>query len=60
MGLRGGGINFMSLVFYMFPSILNIFGSFAFFGLEKLVTFTDAALPENSAKIIDLIFEPSP
>ena len=39
MGVGGRGLIFVSLVFYMFQSILNIF-FFAFFGRKKLIIFT--------------------
>ena len=49
----------------MFQSILNTFVLGYFFGVKKLIIFTDGGyLPprfaENSTKIIDLIFEPFP
>ena len=52
----------MSLVLFMFQSILNIFVFFCFFWLKKLIIFMDGGTPfaENSAKIINLIFEPFP
>ena len=56
---RVGGVMFMSLVFYMFQSILSIFGF-----VEKINHFHGRGVPppfaENSAKIINLIFEPFP
>ena len=50
----------MSLVFYMFQSILSIFGF-----VEKINFFHKWGVPpppfaENSAKIINSIFEPFP
>ena len=45
----------MSLLYYMFQSILNTFSFGYFFGGKKLIIFA-----ENSAKIINLIFEPFP
>ena len=64
-GGRVGGVIFMSLLYYMFQSILNTFAFGYFFGVKKLIIFTDGGyLPppftENSAKIINLIFEPFP
>ena len=62
---EGGGVFiFMSLLYFMFQSILNTFGFDYFFGGKKLIIFTDGGypppFPENSAKIINLIFEPFP
>ena len=62
---RGGGVIFMSLLFYMFQSILNTFVFGYLSGGKKLIIFTDGGyhpppFAENSAKIIDLIFEPFP
>ena len=51
----GGVVIFMSLLYYMFQSILNTFAFGYFFSGEELIIFT-----ENSAKIINLIFEPFP
>ena len=50
----------MSLVFFMFQSILNISEH-----LKKLIIFTDLGVSpppfkENFAKMINLIFEPFP
>ena len=63
-GWRGGVVIFMSLLYYMFQSILNTFGFGYFFGGKKIIIFTDGGYPppfaENSAKIINLIFEPFP
>ena len=54
----------MSLLYYMFQSILNTFAFGYFFGGKKLIIFTDEGYPppfaENSAKIINLIFDPFP
>ena len=54
----------MSLLYYMFQSILNIFAFVFSFGVKKLIIFTDGGYPppfaENSTKIINLIFEPFP
>ena len=55
----------MSLLYYMFQSILNTFAFGYIFGVKKLIIFMDEGyLPppfaENSAKIINLIFEPFP
>ena len=54
----------MSLLYYMFQSILNIFAFVFSFGVKKSIIFTDGGYPtpfaEKSAKIIDLIFEPFP
>ena len=41
MGGRVGGVIFMSLSYYMFQSILNIFVFGYLFGGEKLIIFTD-------------------
>ena len=54
----------MSLLYYMFQSILNTFAFGNFFGEKKIIIFTDGGYPtpsfvENSAKIINLIFNPS-
>ena len=61
---RGGGVIFMSLLFYMFQSILNTFDFGYLSGGKKLTIFTDGGYPppfvENSAKIIDLIFATFP
>ena len=65
-GGRVGGVIFMSLLYYMFQSILNTFAFGYFLGGKKLIIiFTDGGYPlppfaENSAKIINLIFEPFP
>ena len=64
-GEEGGReVIFMSLLYYMFQSILNTFAFGYFFGGKKLIIFTDGGYPppfaENSAKIINLIFEPFP
>ena len=56
-GGRVGGVIFMSLLYYMFQSILSTFAFGYFFGVKKLIIFKDA---ENSAKIINLVFEPFP
>ena len=40
-GGRVGGVIFMSLLYYMFQSILNTFGFGYFFGGKKLIIFTD-------------------
>ena len=63
----GGGVAvaiFMSFFYYMFQSILNTFGLGYFFGGKKFIIFTDGGYPppfaENSAKIINLVFEPLP
>ena len=60
----GGVVIFMSLLYYMFQSILNTFGFGYFFDGKKLIIFTDGGYPppfvENSAKIINLILEPFP
>ena len=62
--MGGGVVIFMSLLYYMFKSILNTFVFGYFFGVKKLIIFTDGGYPtpfaENSAKIIDLIFDPFP
>ena len=54
----------MSLLFYMFQSILNTFALGYLIGGKKLIIFTDGGYPppfaENSAKIINLIFAPFP
>ena len=54
----------MSLLYYMFQSILNIFAFVFSFGVKKLIIFTDGGYPppfaENSAKIINLIFATFP
>ena len=54
----------MSLLYYIFQSILNTFAFGYLFGWKKLIIFTDRGYPspfaENSAKIINLIFEPFP
>ena len=54
----------MSLLYYMFQSILKTLAFGYFFGGKKLIIFTDGGYPplfaENSAKIINLIFEPFP
>ena len=54
----------MSLLFYMFQSILNTFVLGYLIGGKKLIIFTDGGYPppfaENSAKIINLIFAPFP
>ena len=54
----------MSLLYYMFQSILNTFAFGYFFARKKLIIFTDGGYPppfaENSVKIINLIFEPFP
>ena len=60
-----GGVIFNSLLYYMFQSILNTFAFGYFFGGKKLIILTDGGYPpppfaENSAKIINLIFEPFP
>ena len=58
-----GWVIFMSLVFYMLQSILNIFVFFCFFWLKKMIIFTDGGSPPfagNSAKTINSIFEPFP
>ena len=53
------------MFFYMFQSILNIFG-FSFLCVRKINYFHGWGVPfppplaENSAKIINLIFEPFP
>ena len=63
---RGGGVIFLSLLYYMFQSLLNTFVFGYCFGGEKLIIFMDGGYPppppfaENSAKIINLIFEPFP
>ena len=64
-GGREGGVIFNSLNYYMFQSILNTFAFGYFFGGKKLIIFTDGGYPpppfaENSAKIINSIFEPFP
>ena len=64
MTSRVGVVIFMSLVFYMFQSILNISWFFPFFWLEKLIIFMDGGYPpppirENSPEN-NLIFEPFP
>ena len=64
-GDRGGVVILMSLLYYMFQSILNTFAFGYFFGGKKLIIFTDGgnlspSFAENSAKIINLIFEPFP
>ena len=63
-GGRVGGVIFMSLLYCMFQSILNTFAFGYFFGWKKLIIFMDGGYPppfaENSAKIINLIFEPFP
>ena len=62
-GGRVGGVIFMSLLYYMFQSILNTLAFGYIFGVKKLIIFTDGGTPpfaENSAKIINLIFEPFP
>ena len=59
-GGRVGGVIFMSLLYYMFQSILNTFAFGYFFGGKKLIIFTELFFAENSAKIINLIFEPFP
>ena len=54
----------MSLLYYTFQSILNTFVFGYLFGGEKLIIFMDGwyfpppPFTENSAKIINLIFEP--
>ena len=62
---RGGVVIFMYILYYMFQSILNTFVFGYSFGGKKIIIFTDGGyLPppftENSAKIINLIFEPFP
>ena len=65
-GGRGGVVIFMSLLYYMFQSILNTFAFGHFFGVKKLIIFREGGegggdpFTENSAKIINLIFEPFP
>ena len=58
-----GAVIFMSLVFFMFQSILNIF--FCFFFVEKINHFQGWGVPpppftESSTEIIYSIFEPFP
>ena len=57
----------MSLLYYMFQSILNTYVFGYCFGGKKLVIFMDGGDPppppplaENPTKIINLIFEPFP
>ena len=54
----------MSLLYYMFQSILNTFGLGYFFGEKKNSNCHGWGVPpppfaENSAKIINLYFQPS-
>ena len=39
------GVIFMSLLYYMFQSILNTFAFGYFFGVKKLIIFTDGGPP---------------
>ena len=49
-GWRVGGVIFMSLLYYMFQSILNTFAFGYFFGVKKLIIFTDGGyLPPRAA-----------
>ena len=52
MGMGDGGI-FISLLYYMFQTILNTFSLGYFFGGKKLIIFTDGGyyLPPPSRKI---------
>ena len=57
----------MSLLYYMFQSILNTFGLGYFFGGKKLIIFRKGGgggggypFAENSAKITNLIFATFP
>jgi len=54
----------MSLLYYMFQSILNTFALGYFFGVKKLIILRMGGTPppfaENSAKMVNLIFEPFP
>ena len=64
-GGRVGGVIFMSLLYYMFQSILNTFGLGYFFDGKKMNYVHGWGVPplplaENSAKIINSIFEPFP
>jgi len=50
----------MSLLYYMFQSILNTFAFGYFFGGKKIIIFTDGGYPPPLAKIINWIFKPIP
>ena len=49
-GGRVGGVIFMSLFYYTFPSILNTFAFCYFFGGKKLIIFTDGGYPPPFAE----------
>ena len=53
-GWRVGGVIFMSLLYYMFQIILNTFAFGYFFGVKKLIIFTDGAWLWLSSELLEL------